>query len=177
MNLSEQDRVELHAAFRSEGYDGSVSSRAQIVLWYSGGYRKGDIAAMSGAWRPTVDKWLKRYEELGMEGLVSRTSPGGPRQIPDRIRARVLALTRTSPASSWGISHWTSPEMACYLKRPKVSTYRRPGCHDCGENTAWHPGARARSRSRQIRTSRTRSATSSVSTWTRRRGRWWCRWT
>ena len=86
MNLSEQDRAELHAALRSEGYDGSVSSRAQVVLWHDEGYRKGDIAAMSGASRPTVDKWLKRYEELGMEGLVSRTSPGGPRQIPDRIR-------------------------------------------------------------------------------------------
>jgi transposase len=117
MNISEQDWAELHAALRSEGYDGSVSSRAQIVLWYDAGYRKGDIAAMSGASRPRVDKWLKRYVELGMEGLVSRTSPGGPRQIPDRIRARVLALTRTSPASSWGISHWTSPEMARYIKK------------------------------------------------------------
>ena len=117
MALSEQDRAELQAALRSEGYDGSMSSRAQIVLWYSEGYRKGDIAAMSGASRPTVDKWLKRYEELGMEGLVSRTSPGGPRQIPDRIRARVLALSRTSPPSALGISHWTSPEMARYIKK------------------------------------------------------------
>ena len=117
MNLSEQDRAELQAALRSEGYDGSVSSRAQIVLWYSEGHRKGEIAAMSGATRPTVDKWLKRYEKFGMAGLVSRTSPGGPRQIPDRIRARVLALTRTSPPSALGISHWTSPEMARYIKK------------------------------------------------------------
>ncbi len=65
----------------SEGYEGSVSSRAQIVLWYDEGYRKGEIAAMSGASRVTVDKWLARYEKFGMDGLVSRTSPGGPRQI------------------------------------------------------------------------------------------------
>jgi transposase len=48
-----------------------VSSRAQMVLWYDEGYRKGEIATMSGASRPTVDKWLQRYEEFGMEGLVS----------------------------------------------------------------------------------------------------------
>ena len=48
MNLSEHERNELHAALRSEGYDGSVSSRAQIVLWYDEGYRKSEIAAMSG---------------------------------------------------------------------------------------------------------------------------------
>ena len=80
MNLPEHERNELHAALRSEGYDGSVSSRAQIVLWYDEGYRKGEIAAMSGASRVTVDKWLARYEKFGMDGLVSRTSPGGPRQ-------------------------------------------------------------------------------------------------
>ena len=48
MDLSEHDRNELHAALRSEGYDGSVFSRAQIVLWYDEGYRKSEIAAMSG---------------------------------------------------------------------------------------------------------------------------------
>ena len=51
MSLSEQDRAELQAVLRSEGYDGSVSSRAQIVLWYDEGRRKGEIAAMSGASR------------------------------------------------------------------------------------------------------------------------------
>ena len=117
MSLSEQDRAELQAVLRSEVYDGSVSSRAQIVLWHDEGRRKGEIAKMSGASRPTVDKWLARYEKFGMDGLVSQTSPGGPRQIPDRIRARVLALTRTSPPAALGISHWSSTEMARYIKK------------------------------------------------------------
>jgi transposase len=88
-----------------------------MVLWYDEGYRKVAIAAMSGASRPTVDKWLERYERFGMEGLMSRTSPGGPRQIPDRIRAKILALTRTTPPSALGISHWSSTEMARYIKK------------------------------------------------------------
>lgn len=88
-----------------------------MVLWYSEGYRKVEIATMSGATRPTVDKWLKRYEQFGVEGLVSWASPGGPRQIADRIRARVLALTRETPPSVLGISHWSSPEMARYIRK------------------------------------------------------------
>src|SRR3712207_6940442 len=94
MELSEQERAELVAAIKSDAYDGSASSRAQIVLWYGEGCRKSEIAAVLKTTRPTVDKWIGRYEKYGMEGLVNRTSPGGPRQIPDRIRARVLALTR-----------------------------------------------------------------------------------
>jgi transposase len=117
MELSAEDRAELQAAVGSGSYDGSVSSRAQMVLWYDEGYRKVEIAAMSGASRPTVDKWLARYERFGLEGLVSMTSPGGPRQIPDRIRAKVLALTRATPPSALGISHWSSTEMARYIKK------------------------------------------------------------
>jgi transposase len=117
MELSEQDRVELLAVLKSDGYDGSVSSRAQIVLWYGEGRRKSEIAAMLKTTRPTVDKWIKRYAEEGIEGLVSRTSPGGPRQIPDRIRSRVLALTRETPPSALGISHWSSVEMSRYIKK------------------------------------------------------------
>jgi transposase len=116
VNLSEQDRAELQTVLGSDSYDSSVSSRARIVLMYADGHRKSDIARLLRTTRPTVDKWLDRYARDGVEGLVSRTSPGGPRQIPDRIRARVLALSRTSPPGVLGISHWTSPEMSKYIK-------------------------------------------------------------
>ncbi|MGB6165440.1 MAG: IS630 family transposase [Pseudonocardiaceae bacterium] len=94
-----------------------MSSRAQMVLWYDEGYRKVEIAVMSGASRPTVDKWLARYERFGLEGLVSMTSPGGPRQISGQIRVKMLALTRTTPPSAPGISRWSSTEMARYVKK------------------------------------------------------------
>jgi transposase len=88
-----------------------------MVLWYDDRHSKVEIAEMSGASRPTVDKWLARYGQYGVEGLTNKTSPGGPRQIPDRIRAKVLALTRVTPPSALGISHWSSTEMARYIKK------------------------------------------------------------
>jgi transposase len=117
MELSEQDCAELLTVVKSDAYDGSVSARAQIVLWYGEGRRKSEIAAVLKTTRPTVNKWIQRYEEYGVEGLVSRMSPGGPRQIPDRIRSRVLALTRETPPSALGISHWSSSEMSRYIKK------------------------------------------------------------
>lgn len=117
MALSDEDRAELQAAIGQDGYNGSVASRARIVLLHDGGLSKTEIARMLKATRPTIDKWLKRYVEFGVDGLVNRKSPGGPRQIQERIRSRILALTRTSPPSELGISHWTSPEMARYIKK------------------------------------------------------------
>jgi transposase len=117
MELSDKSRLELQAALKLDVYDGSVASRAQMVLWYCDGRRKGEIAVAFKTSRPTVDKWIKRYADHGMEGLMNRTSPGGPRQIQNRIRAKVLALTRVTPPSTLGISHWSSLEMSRYIKQ------------------------------------------------------------
>ena len=132
MALSEQDRTELHAVVGSGSYDRSVSSRAQMVLWYDEGYRKKEIAEMSGASRPTVDKWLARYEEFGLDGLVSMTSPGGPRQVPDRIRAKGLALTRVTPPSALGSRIGPRRRWLGISRKPRVCMCRRRGCRDCG---------------------------------------------
>ena len=117
MRLTDEDRAELQAAVGSEEYDGSVASRARLVLLLDSGHSKSEIARMMRTTRPTVDKWLKRYADFGIDGLVDRESPGSPRQIPDRIRSRVLAVTRTSPPAELGISHWTTSEMTKFIKR------------------------------------------------------------
>jgi hypothetical protein len=44
MELTEEQLGELRAAIKADAYDGSVSARAQIVLWYHEGRRKTEIA-------------------------------------------------------------------------------------------------------------------------------------
>jgi transposase len=126
MNLSEEQLSELRSAIMTGTYDGSVSARAQIVLWHHEGHRKTDIAEMSGASRPTIDKWIGRYEVYGLGGLTSGTSPGGRRTIPGRIRGRVLALTRQTPPEELGISHWSAGKMAAYIKRTEGVSVSQP---------------------------------------------------
>jgi transposase len=126
IELTEVQLAELRAAVRPDIYDRSVSARAQIILWYHQGYRKTEIAKMSGASRPTIDLWLGRYAEYGFDGLKSRSSPGGKRTIPDHIRGRVLALTRQTPPAELGISHWTAGELARYIKRTEGVPVSQP---------------------------------------------------
>src|SRR6266702_150347 len=126
MKISEGQLSELRAAIRSRAYDGSISARAQIVLWHHEGHRKVDIAEMSGASRPTTGKWIGRYAIYGIDGLASETSPGGRRTIPGRIRGRVLALTRQTPPAELGISHWSAAKMAAYVKRTEGVPVSQP---------------------------------------------------
>src|SRR6266704_1992395 len=139
MRVSEGQLSELRAAIRSGAYDGSISARAQIVLWHHEGHRKVDIAEMSGASRPTVDKWIGRYAIYGIDGLAGETSPGGRRTIPGRIRGRVLALTRQTPPAELGISHWSAAKMAAYVKRTEGVPVSQPWVSRLWEENGLQP--------------------------------------
>lgn len=117
MELTDEDFVELQSQLRGEGYDGSVSARAQIVLWRAEGYSAQEIARMASTTKPTVYKWIERYEQHGIDGLTDRVSTGRPPEVSAQVRATILALTRQSPPEKTGLSHWSSREMAGYLKR------------------------------------------------------------
>jgi transposase len=61
VTLTVQQRTELESVL-SVRYDRSVSARVQIVLWWDQGKSAADIATMVGTTKPTVYKWVGRYE-------------------------------------------------------------------------------------------------------------------
>jgi transposase len=117
VELSDEQRSSLRSVLRGEGYSGSVSDRAQMVLWHDEGYSVAAVAAMSGASKPTVYRWLSRFENFGVVGLTDRKSTGRPREVPESVRGRIVALTRCSPPEETGLSHWSSRAMARYLRK------------------------------------------------------------
>jgi transposase len=117
VRISGEARSSLESLANFERYDGSVSARAQMVLWRADGHSVAKIAAMANTTRPTVYKWVNRFEEFGVEGLQDKPSPGAPPRISGSVRSRILALTRLPPPEETGLSHWSSREMARYLKR------------------------------------------------------------
>ena len=116
MELTVDERAELTAVI-SVGFDRAVASRANMILDYAAGIGVSEIAASSGATRPTVYKLLARYKEDGIAGLDNHKSPGRPRVVTEVERARIIALTKNPPPEPVGLPHWSSHEMAKYLKR------------------------------------------------------------
>ena len=88
-----------------------------MILDYAAGIGVSEIVASSGATKPTFYKWIVRYEQSGIAGLDDRKSPGRPRVVTEEERARIIALTKLPPPESTGLTHWSSHEMAKYLKR------------------------------------------------------------
>lgn len=128
--LSQEQTAELRAVVNSRDVPAALGTRARIVLWMAGGRRRKDVAELAGVSLPTVDRWVERYAEDGLVGLEERKR-GGPReQVPAWVPARILALTRTTPAPETGLSHWSSRQLAAYLKRTE------------GVAVSWHYVAR-----------------------------------
>ncbi|MGW5366679.1 IS630 family transposase [Actinopolymorpha pittospori] len=109
--------AELRALVSGRDVSAAVATRARIVVWWAEGRRKKEIAALAGVSRPTVDLWLSRYDADGVAGLLDRGRGAGREQVPASVRARILALTRTSPPAATGLSHWSSRQMAAFIHR------------------------------------------------------------
>src|SRR4030081_2054697 len=117
MDLTRDHRAELQAVVKSADVPAPVATRARVVLWRAEGRLKKQIAELAGVSRPTVDLWLDRYEAEGLAGLIDRSHAAPREQVPAPIRARILAATRTSAPTGTGLSHWSSREMAAFIKR------------------------------------------------------------
>lgn len=117
MGLTAEQRAELSAKMPSGRYDGSVASRAQIILLWDEGVPRAEIAAMLDTSVVTAGKWIGRYNDGGLAALESRKSTGRPREISGEVRARIIALTKQTPPEHTGLSHWSSHGMARYLRK------------------------------------------------------------
>jgi transposase len=126
MDLSAEQDAELRALINSRDASAAVATRARIVLWHAEGRARKDIGPLAGVSLPTVDRWVSRYAEDGLAGLLEK-KPGGPRtQVSAQVRARVLALSRATPPVDSGLSHWSCRLLADYLRRTE------------GVGVSWH---------------------------------------
>lgn len=117
-----EQAAELRELTNSRSVSADMAVRAWIVLWSGDGRRRKDIAELLGVSLPTVDRWKARFAQRGLPGLEN-DRPGAPReQVPAGVRARVIALTRMTPPTGTGMSHWSTRELAKYMKRAEDIT-------------------------------------------------------
>jgi transposase len=126
VELTDDQVAELRAVANSRDVSGAVATRARIVLWMAEGRMRKDVGELARVSLPTVDRWVQRYERFGLAGFEEHQRGGGREQVPARVRARILALTRSTPPADTGLSHWSSREMARYITRTE------------GMSVSWH---------------------------------------
>src|SRR5256714_4807559 len=103
----------------------AMDQRIQLIAdWVSVDYRKSELCRIYGISRPTADKWIRRYDQGGLQGLkeLGRTPHHHPNQTAEELRA--LIVQTKLRRQKWGpkkVLDWLRRERS-ELKWPADST-------------------------------------------------------
>ncbi len=97
---------------RSTSIRAGLAQRARIVLLAGDGAGTSEIVRPTGASKPTVLLWKKRYAAEGIGGLEDRPRPGKPRIVDD---VAIVLATLEPPPKRLGVTHWPSRLLAAGL--------------------------------------------------------------
>jgi hypothetical protein len=90
---------EFVAAAKDRG-DLDAWRRGRAMLGYIDGRRVVDLAAELDVTRGSVNRWLQRYEALGVDGLLTGTAPGSAPKLSDEQRAELTAIVEAGPLAA-----------------------------------------------------------------------------
>jgi transposase len=106
-SLRPDEQARLETLQRVE--DGSdLGKRVSIVLLSARRQGVHEISTMIGLHPINVRKWIHRFNQMGMDGLYPRRSPGRPRLFDENQRGEIIRLARMSPSTlGLGFSNWS----------------------------------------------------------------------
>ena len=109
--IGAEDRVRLAAILDDRNAPQKHVQRARIVLLSAERLTALEVARRSGASRPSVWRWQRRFAEEGVGGLLrDKTRKPGRAPLPPATVARILALPCGTPPK--GATHWTGRKVA-----------------------------------------------------------------
>jgi DDE superfamily endonuclease/Winged helix-turn helix len=109
LEIPPRDKRRLRAWTQSRNVPAGLAQRARIVLLAGHGYPNAEIAERTGASRPTVILWRRRYAEAGMGALEDRPRSGRPKRIDP---LEIVIRTLEPPPERLGVTHWSSRLLA-----------------------------------------------------------------
>ncbi len=116
--LTEKEQRIIDQIRYSRTEEARLVQRATIIAYGSAGLKSEQIARRLRLSGTSVRKWLKRFNELGLQGLFDEARTGAPRQYDEEVRAQVIATSLTAP-SDLGLpfASWTTQRLHSYLRQ------------------------------------------------------------
>ena len=104
------DRATIEQWLRSRTAPQRQVERARIVLGAADGLSGHVLSERLQVSRPTIQRWLDRYEADGIAGLEDQPRSGRPRKITTSVEEEVVRKTLEEKAPSG--THWSTRRMA-----------------------------------------------------------------
>src|SRR3954453_9210741 len=123
--LSPEERQAVEDLARSRTAPARSVERAAIIAALAGGLRIAVVARRLGVSRPTIYRWVARFNLQGVAGLHDMPRSGRPATYPPEQVAEGLAAALTDPREL-GLDHpsWTLDRLQDYLNEKGIAITR-----------------------------------------------------
>ena len=114
--LTEEERHVIDQMRRSRTEEARLVQRATIIAYASEGLKSEQIARLLLITGGSARKWIKRFHEQGLDGLLDAARSGAPARYAADERAQVIATSLTNPAElGLPFASWTTERLHSYL--------------------------------------------------------------
>lgn len=95
--------------------------RAKVIDLSNKGLKAPEIAEYVDLHLNKVRKWIRRFNQEGLAGLLPRYSPGRPVEISSKARAKIIGLLKTKPTTlGLSLTSWNLRELAQIIQERKI---------------------------------------------------------
>jgi transposase len=130
MNIKDHHTTqELQTLYRDQ-QDARLARRIHAVYLARKGWSCPEIMAITGAGRRTVQQWVHKYNQHGIDGLTDKPRPGQPTKLPRQAESRFCQRIEAGPTQKEGVSVLNGPAIRRILEREFGVLYSRQGLYD-----------------------------------------------
>ena len=99
--------------------DQEYSYRAKIILLKDEGYTVPEIRIATNHHDVNIRKWIHRFNEKGIEGIISRKHMHKPIKISDNVEKKIVDIAVKNPRDCYHLSFstWSLRVLAGYISK------------------------------------------------------------
>src|SRR3954463_9603548 len=103
--------------------DKESSYRARIILLKDKGYTVPEIRMAINHHDVNIRKWIHRFNEKGIEGIISRKHMRKSLKITDKIEKKIVEIATKNPRDQYGLpfSTWSLRVLAGYISNKELN--------------------------------------------------------
>ena len=116
--ISPEEMNDLHWLLDNDQESGY---RARMILLRDEGYTVPEIRKITNHHDNNIRKWIHRFNEKGIEGIVTRKHIGNAHKITDNIERKIVEIASNDPRKyRLKFSTWSLRVLAGYIMEMKI---------------------------------------------------------
>ena len=98
-----------------------IKYRIKIILLAGEGYTVPEIRDMTNIYDKTIRKWIHKFNEMGIDGLVTKIDYSPMVKIDNDARKQIIKIASTNPRDlGLKFSTWSLRSLAGYLTKETI---------------------------------------------------------